>query len=128
MHELKQKIGELYIEAKQVLGFTTPCSCILKNDPANAENIFGKTAYYDPQNKVICLYVTNRHPKDILRSFAHELVHHLQNERGDLMLNNLSPGYAQEDEHLREMEIEAYLKGNLLLRDWEDRIKYNSNC
>jgi hypothetical protein len=34
-----------------------------------------------------------------------------------------SPTYAQDDEHMRNMEKEAYLKGNLLFRDWEDFYK-----
>ena len=34
-----------------------------------------------------------------------------------------SPTYAQDDEHMRDMEKEAYLKGNLLFRDWEDWYK-----
>jgi len=33
------------------------------------------------------------------------------------------PGYAQKDQHLRDMEREAYEKGNLCLRDWEDKHK-----
>ena len=66
-----------------------------------------------------------RHPKDLLRSFCHELIHHVQNERGDLDLGDASnPKYAQEDDHMRKMEMEAYLKGNLLLRDFEDNYKY----
>ena len=32
-------------------------------------------------------------------------------------------GYAQKDDHLREMEREAYEQGNLIIRDWEDSIK-----
>ena len=32
----------------------------------------------------------------------------------------MGEGYAQKNEHLREMEKEAYLEGNLALRDWED--------
>ena len=40
--------------------------------------------------------------------------------------DSLSPKYAQEDEHMREMEKEAYLEGNLLLRDFEDNFKYES--
>ena len=72
----------------------------------------------------IVLYVTNRHPKDICRSFSHELVHHHQNERGDLEGGDVSnPTYAQDDPHMRKMEMEAYLKGNLLFRDWEDKVK-----
>ena len=39
-------------------------------------------------------------------------------------------GYAQKDPHLRKMEEEAYLNGNLNLRDFEDKRKskaiYNS--
>lgn len=34
-----------------------------------------------------------------------------------------SSTYAQDDEHMRNMEKEAYLKGNLLFRDWEDFYK-----
>ena len=32
--------------------------------------------------------------------------------------------YAQNDEHMRNMEKEAYLQGNLLMRDFEDNFKY----
>ena len=37
-----------------------------------------------------------------------------------------SPTYTQDDDHMREMEKEAYLEGNLLLRDHEDQFKYES--
>ena len=33
------------------------------------------------------------------------------------------PQYAQNDDHLRDMEKEAYLEGNLLMRDFEDNFK-----
>ena len=97
----------------------------LRKDDENSENIFGKTAYYAPEDQSIVLYITNRHPKDILRSFCHEMIHHVQNERGDLKMGDASnPKYAQDDDHMRKMEMEAYLKGNLLLRDFEDNFKY----
>jgi hypothetical protein len=32
-------------------------------------------------------------------------------------------GYAQKDKHMREMEREAYEKGNMCFRDYEDRLK-----
>ena len=93
-------------------------------DEKNSQGIFGQTAYYKPSDQSIVLYITNRHPKDICRSFAHELVHHHQNERGDLDMGDASsPTYAQDDKHMRKMEMEAYLKGNLLFRDWEDWYK-----
>ena len=60
----------------------------------------------------------------MFRSIAHELVHHHQNERGDLNLGDASsPNYAQEDGHMRKMEMEAYLKGNMMFRDFEDNYK-----
>lgn len=126
--QLRQLIKEYYDYAKQQLGFTTPARCVLRHDADNSRNIFGKTAYYDPDNKTVVLYITDRHPKDLMRSFSHELVHHLQNERGDLSnIDSISQGYAQENEHLRKMEMEAYLKGNMLFRDWEDNKKMEEN-
>ena len=121
--DLKEALGEIYKSAKDNFQFENNPKLYLKNDEENAENLLGKTAYYDPSNMSIVLYVTNRHPKDICRSFAHELVHHHQNERGDLTGGSNSPTYAQDDPHMRKMEMEAYLKGNMLFRDWEDFYK-----
>jgi len=123
--ELNETLKELYKTAKEKHSIQQAPSLHLKQDEENAENIFGKTAYYDPNEKSIVLYITNRHPKDVCRSFCHELIHHIQNERGDLKMGNASsPDYAQTDDHMRDMEKEAYLEGNLLLRDYEDSVKY----
>ena len=95
-----------------------------QKDAQNGQNPLGKTAYYDPEGQSITIYITGRHVKDCLRSVAHELVHHLQNERGDLANTApTTPGYAQEDGHMREMEREAYETGNMCFRDWEDKVK-----
>ena len=125
--EYKQKFGELYRDAKNKFNIQQAPKLHLKQDKENAEKIFGSTAHYDPQEQTIVIFITNRHPKDILRSFCHELIHHVQNERGDLKMGDASsPTYAQDDDHMREMEKEAYLEGNLLLRDHEDQFKYES--
>jgi hypothetical protein len=122
--ELKEALGEIFKVAREEFGIQNTPQLHLKQDEENAKGIFGKTAYYDPDEQSVVLYITNRHPKDICRSFAHELVHHHQNERGDLNLGDAtSPTYAQDDKHMRKMEMEAYLKGNLLFRDWEDKVK-----
>ncbi len=95
-----------------------------QEDTENSKNPLGKTAHYDPTNQSIKIYITGRHIKDCLRSLAHELVHHLQFERGDLDgCNPAVKGYAQKDPHLRQMEKEANLKGSMCLRDWEDGLK-----
>ena len=122
--KLKEALGNIYNVAKQEFGIKNPPKLYLRHDSENAKKIFGQTAYYDPGNIKIVIFITNRHPKDICRSFAHELVHHHQNERGDLTGDSNSPTYAQDDPHMRKMEMEAYLKGNMLFRDFEDKIKY----
>ena len=110
--------------AQKRMGFSDPPRLFLKNNSDNAANPLGRTAHYDPNNKSITVYVTNRHPKDIMRSISHELVHHTQNCRGEFdKVEAMGDGYAQNDEHLREMEREAYEVGNLCFRDWEDSIK-----
>tara|TARA_R110000824_G_scaffold153926_15_gene325774 strand:+ start:1894 stop:2709 length:816 start_codon:yes stop_codon:yes gene_type:complete len=95
-----------------------------QDDEQNSQNPLARTAQYDPRAKSIVVFVTGRHIKDCLRSLAHELVHHMQCERGDL--DNIGPtvaGYAQKDDHMREMEREAYEKGNMCFRDFEDQLK-----
>jgi len=110
--------------AQKRMGFSKPPKLFLKNDSENANNPLGKTAYYDPSEKSVTLYVTGRHPKDVMRSLSHELVHHTQNCRGEFDdTGEMGEGYAQNDEHLREMEREAYEVGNMCFRDWEDSIK-----
>jgi len=94
---------------------------VIKDDEENASNLLGKTAYYNPVEKSITLYTMDRHPKDILRSFAHEMVHHEQNLDG--RLNNINTTNTNEDGDLPEIEREAYEKGNMMLRNWEDKIK-----
>lgn len=93
----------------------------ISNNKENAENILGRTAYYDPNQQLVALYTMGRHPKDILRSYAHELVHHHQN-----LNNTLDHGQTtntNEDGDLDRIEREAYETGNILFRNWEDSIK-----
>jgi len=94
---------------------------VISDDEENASSILGKTAYYNPDDKSITLFTMDRHPKDILRSFAHEMVHHEQNLNGNL--NNINTTNTNEDGDLPEIESEAYEKGNMMLRNWEDSIK-----
>jgi hypothetical protein len=107
------------------LGYDEPFKVNLVSDEQNAQDSFGKTAYYSPEDFSITLYVDERHDKDILRSLSHEIVHHAQNCRGDFPENTeTGEGYAQKNADLRNLEAEAYLLGNgLLFRDYEDSLK-----
>tara|TARA_R110000824_G_scaffold7722_1_gene34865 strand:- start:60 stop:440 length:381 start_codon:yes stop_codon:yes gene_type:complete len=125
--ELKEALGALYKIAKEQYNIQQQPQLNLRNDVPNSQELFGRTAHYDPAEQTIVVFITNRHPKDILRSFCHEMIHHVQNERGDLDIGDAShPTYAQDDKHMRKMEMQAYLEGNLLLRDFEDNYKYKN--
>ena len=97
----------------------------IRKDEAEAANFFGKTAYYDPNNREIVLYTSGRHNKDIVRSFSHEMVHHIQNMEG--RLGKISTSNTNEDDSLLELEKEAYLVGNITFRNWEDGLKNNTH-
>ena len=93
----------------------------IRKDIKEAEDFFGRTAYYSPTEMEIVLYTQNRHPKDVMRSFAHELIHHKQNLEN--RLNDIQTQNTNESDRLLELEKEAYLEGNILFRNWEDKIK-----
>jgi hypothetical protein len=117
-------IKDLYQYAKKNFGFDKDVTISVITDNKNAKNPLGKTAFYDPSKHKVCLYIQGRHVKDIMRSLAHELVHHTQNCRGEFNGGVATvDGYAQEDDHLRAMERQAYDEGNMCFRDWEDGLK-----
>lgn len=124
--QLKPLLGKLALFSQERLGFKHPPRLFLRNDSQNSQQALGKTAFYNPQEQSVTLFIHGRHPKDILRSFTHELVHHCQNERGDLAPEKMTASgdnYAQECPHMRKMEQEAYLEGSMCFRDWEDTIE-----
>jgi len=124
VYHLEQMVDNFFPYSQKKLGFNDPVTIVFQSDEDNASKMLGKTAYYDPENLQVVLYTDNRHPKDIMRSLSHELVHHAQNCRGDFTSESATyEGYAQDDPHLRKMEREAYTKGNLIFRDFEDLIK-----
>ena len=121
---LMQLINQFMPFAQEHIGFNEPPKLFLKQDEENASNPLGRTAFYNPEEKSVTLYVTGRHPKDILRSLGHELVHHKQNCDGKFEnAGEMGEGYAQKNPHLRQMEIEANSVGSMCLRDFEDGLR-----
>ena len=124
VYHLEQFVSDFFPYSQEQLGFDKPATIRFESDQDNAGVMLGKTAYYDPDAMEVVLYIDGRHPKDVMRSLSHELVHHAQNCRGDFTTqDNTDAGYAQSNPHLRKMEREAYTKGNLIFRDYEDLIK-----
>ena len=119
--EFHKALTGIYRDAVKKFNIRTTPKVILRKDRENGELTLGRTAYYDPNELDIVLYISNRHPKDILRSFAHELIHHHQNLSGTL--NHSNTTNTNEDGNLEKIEREAYEEGNILFRNWEDSIK-----
>jgi hypothetical protein len=89
-------------------------------DQENASQFLGKTAYYTPSDMTVVLYTEGRHPKDIVRSFAHEMIHHIQNLED--RLHDISTTNTMQDDHLNDIEREAYTRGNMVFRNWTDNM------
>jgi PAS domain-containing protein len=123
--DYKQKIVDLtnYMRKKGYKIDPLPKVEFKNGDEENAKNFFGKTAYYDPNTMTIYLYTEGRHPKDIVRSFSHEMIHHIQNLED--RLGNITTQNTSEDDHLDRIEREAYLNGNITFRNWTDSLNEN---
>jgi hypothetical protein len=98
-----------------------PNLIFIEDDIENSNKMLGTTAYYDISNQSITLFTLNRHPKDILRSFSHEMIHHIQNLED--RLTNIHTQDINEDNYLAELELEAYSQGNMIFRSWENSLK-----
>lgn len=124
LSQIEPLLKDLLVSIKQKLNLETLPAIKFVSDPKNSKNPLGQTAHYEQGKNLVSVFTDARHPKDILRSISHEMIHFCQDLRGDLSnMTDNSPGYAQEDGHLRKMEEEAYLKGNMIFRDWEDAYK-----
>lgn len=125
--DYKQYIKELTKDMikKGMNVFPLPKVIFKHSDVSNAKDFFGKTAYYEPQSMSIVLYTEGRHPKDIVRSFAHEMIHHLQNVEG--RLGDITTTNTQEDDNLNNLEAEANLKGTMTFRNWTDKMQERKN-
>lgn len=124
LKELENKVNEFFPYSKSKLGFKEDPTISFVSDKENAKDMLGNTAYYNPEDFSVTVYVDDRHPKDILRSLSHELVHHAQNCNGKF--KNIGPvgeDYYQNNEVLRELEEDAYKRGNDIFRTWTEKHK-----
>lgn len=125
LQELQELLNDLYSYVLKQLSFNPNIKICLRHSIENAGKSLGLTGYFDIGEKKVILYITGRHIKDILRTFAHEMYHVYQHEKGELTGEEkiYSDKYFQKNEVLRNIEKEAYEKGNILFRDWEESKK-----
>jgi hypothetical protein len=125
--DIKDKIDQInkYMIDKGHNMQPLPTVEFIEDDQENAENFLGKTAYYDPNDKKIVLYTFGRHPKDICRSYTHEMIHHIQNLEN--RLGNVTTTNTLEDDNINKLEQEANLKGTMTFRNWTDSLQKNKD-
>lgn len=98
----------------------------LLDNENDVSNILIATGGYQPDTNVLVLYINNRHMKDILRSYCHEIVHHNQTlDNGDYIRRIYRNDNVVDNPELEEIESEAYLKGNIFFRKFTEYIKQN---
>jgi hypothetical protein len=125
--DLESHIQDMYSFFANKYSFDKHPDIHLDSDEQNKAELLGKTAYYDPQSFEVHVYTDGRHPKDMLRSVAHELIHHKQNLEDRLQVGGYNgPGYYLKNDKLKEVEHEAMLEGNACMREWEDTKKYKN--
>ena len=128
LSDLGPHVNGMYDHFEQKYGFKKPPVMVFDSDPSNQSKVLGKTAYYDPSTLEIHVYTDGRHPKDMLRSIAHELIHHRQNLEGRLDVGGYQgEGYYLKNEKLKKLEQEAMKEGNETLREYEDNLKLKRN-
>lgn len=124
---LNQSTGKLAEELVNFIqdkyGFDRLPSIAYIDDEKNSVDPLCRTGGYDQENEAITIYVTDRHPKDILRSLAHELLHHVQKCEGMMDGHDMSvtanPNYIMHDKFLKDVEADAFKRGNITFREWE---------
>jgi cytidyltransferase-like protein len=106
-------IGEFVKYACKNLGIQNPPRNLTLSYDTNAVKDKRSFGYFDPNDNKIWVYVKNRNMADILRTLAHELVHHKQDEDGRISYESGKTG--------SEIENEANAKAGILLRDFGKR-------
>lgn len=93
---------------------------VILDNTDQGDGVFVYTGYFDPNKKAIRLFIHNRHPKDVLRTLAHELIHKKQDVDGIIDKSGYTGDKITEDKNLVKLEEEAYLKGNMAFRSWTE--------
>lgn len=120
---VQEMAADLIDFMKKELNFDRDPKIFFENSESNAHNILGTTGYYDPHGEEIHVFITGRHPKDVLRSLAHELIHHAQVCEGKMDPDDTAAAadenYILHDKHLKKLEEDAFKRGNIIFRKWE---------
>jgi hypothetical protein len=105
--ELAPMMDSFVAFASEKLGIKSIPSVRFKNE----EDGYNSFAAYEPTKNELSVSTKHRHPMDVFRSVAHELVHHKQNEEG-----RIGKDIAKEGETGSDIENEANAEAGKIMR------------
>ena len=105
--ELAPMLDSFVSFASKKLGIESMPAVRYKSD----EDEYNSFAAYNPSKNELSIQTKNRHPMDVFRSIAHELVHHKQNEDG-----RIGKDIAREGETGSDIENEANAEAGKIMR------------
>lgn len=94
-----------------------------KKEQDEKNPIFTETGRYTPEDNSIVIFTENRFIKDCLRSMTHELVHADQYINKGIKVEKASNGIYGKSKKAEFVESDAYKRGNLIFRKWEESIR-----
>lgn len=122
-NQTRELAGDLILFMRKKFGFDRLPAISFIDSKKNSSNHLCMTGGYDQGAEEISIYITGRHPKDILRSLAHEMLHHVQKCEGKFDGKDTSatanPNYIMYDKFLKNIEADAFERGNICFREWE---------
>jgi hypothetical protein len=105
MHPTQAEVLKFVAWARPCLGITDPVRILLVN-----RTLPGTFGYFEPHSQKIVVSMLNRHPTDVIRTVAHELVHRAQHQHQPL---SASDGVTGSD-----VENQANSVAGILMRMW----------
>jgi hypothetical protein len=88
--------------------------------------VFKETGNYSPDFNQIIIYTKGRSLKDCLRSLTHELIHADQKLNKGMDIEKAAEGIYKKSKGSEKIEADAYKRGNLIFRKWEESLRNKS--
>jgi hypothetical protein len=85
--------------------------------------VFRETGSYSPDINQIVIYTDGRSLKDCLRSLTHELIHADQKLNKGMDIEKAAEGIYKKSKGSEKIEADAYKRGNLIFRKWEEYLR-----
>ena len=106
-------------------GDDLPTIKFLKKPESKNPPVFKETGNFSPFTNQIDIFTSGRSAKDCLRSLAHELIHADQSINKNMDIEVATNSIKNKDKEAEKIEADAYKRGNILFRKWEEDIKDN---